>query len=507
MFFIVLGVLVLVHEFGHFIVAKLTGMKVHEFAFGFGPILLRLFKRGGTEYTIHAIPAGGFVRIAGMDPGEDMAVEGGFNTKPIWKRALVIFAGPFMSLVLGYIVLLMMGFVWGIGVTGTAIYKLPEASPAAVAGMQKGDVIVSVDGKRVYDGYELRKTINGGTGKITTVVAERKGEQKTFRIKPIIVSIRKIGVMLDDSKQVIRQVADGSVAAKAGLRKGDVISSVENAKGGGTNVIVKRNGKGKDQKLNVKSEITDLDSFKRIGVVLCDLKTTVTQVQAGSPAAKAGLLKGDVLVSVDGKKTPTSDDFEQVLSTSEKPVSTLVVDRRGKQITFEVRPKLFQRSIARQIGIILNQKMVYTRLFKQKTKETGNTVYTNLFGGIKIGTVETYRFTADTIQGLFSKQIKNAGGIVAIGVVTGQAVKSGIQSIFFLLAMLSISLAVINLVPLMVLDGGHLLLLLIEKIRGKPLDPQKWYLVQSVGLFIIIGLAVFMVGYDLSRLDMWSNFK
>lgn len=505
MFFIVLGVLVLVHEFGHFTVAKLTRMKVHEFAFGFGPILLRLFKRGGTEYTIHAIPAGGFVRIAGMDPGEDVDVEGGFNTKPIWQRALVIFAGPFMSLVLGYLVLLMMGFVWGIDITGTTVDKLPETSPAAAAGMQKGDVVVSVDGKRVYDGYELRKTINGGTGKITTVVAERKGEQKTFRIKPIIVSIRKIGVMLDDPKLVIKQIADGSVAARAGLQKGDVISSIKSAKNGGTNVIVKRNGKS--ETLLVKSEITDLDSYKKVGVVLYDLKTTVTRVQTGSPAAKAGLHKGDVLVSVDGEKTPTSGDFEQILSTSEKPVSTVVVERGGKQITFEVSPKLFQQSIARQIGIILNQKTVYTRLFKQKAKETGNTVYTNLFGGIKIGTVETYRFTADTIQGLFSKQIKNAGGIVAIGVVTGQAVKSGIESIFFLLAMLSISLAVINLVPWPVLDGGHLIYLLIEKIRGKPLDPKKWYAIQSIGLFIIIGLAIFMVGYDLSRLDMWSNLK
>jgi len=504
-FIVLLGVLVLFHEFGHFVMAKLFRMKVYEFAFGFGPVLARLFKRNETEYTIHAIPAGGFVRIAGMDPGEEGNVEGGFNSKPIWQRALVIFAGPFMSLILGYLVLLMMGFVWGINVQNTTIENVPDDTPAKAAGIREGDTIIAVDGKPVADGYHLRKAINRSQGDTITIDVKRNGKIEKLRVKPQVISIRKIGVELVDTEPKIKQVKDGSIADKAGLRAGDIIFSIESTGRNKTDITVKRNEN--NEKLHVNAEITDLESFSKIGAELYELKTTVKRVPEGSPADVAGLRKGDVLVSLNSTKIPDSGTLEQVLSVTDKPETTLVVDRNGKQVELKVKPKVIVPAIAKQIGVRLEYKNVYTRLVGPEQKEDGKKAYTNLLGGIKLGTIETYRWTSDTIQGLFSKQIKQAGGVIAIGAITGKAVAAGAYNVFFLLAMLSITLAVINLIPWPILDGGHLLFLFIEKIRGKQLEPSKWNAIQLAGLVVIIGLAVFLVGYDIARIDMWSNLK
>lgn len=488
-FIALLGVLVLFHEFGHFAIAKLFRMKVYEFAFGFGPVLARLFKRGETEYTIHAVPAGGFVRIAGMEPGEEGDVEGGFNSKPIWQRALVIFAGPFMSLVLGYLVLLMMGFVWGFNISGTTIKELPDNSPAKAAGIKVGDVVVAVDGKQVSDGYEMRKTINRSQGSLINIDVRRNGQIEAIQVKPQVINLRKIGAELDDSIPTIKQVKEGSIAAGAGLREGDVISSINEPVNNTTNIGIKRNGAEKE--IRVSAEITSLDSLKKIGAELYELKTTVKRVPDGTPAADAGLRQGDVIVSLNGAKITHSGNFEQVLSVAENPESTIVVARNGNLKELKIIPKVVIPDIGKQIGVLLSNE----------------TVRTSLLGGIKLGTIETYRWTTDTVQGLFSKQIKQAGGVIAIGAITGKAVASGTASVFFLLAMLSITLAVINLIPWPILDGGHLLFLFIEKIRGKRLEPNKWNAIQLAGLAVIIGLAVFLVGYDIARIDMWSNLK
>jgi regulator of sigma E protease len=203
-FALLLGVLVVVHEFGHFTMARWMRMKVYEFAFGFGPVLKRLFVRNGTEFNIRVVPLGGFVRIAGMDPGESEEVEGGFNTKPIWQRALVIFAGPFMSLVLGYVVLTMMGFFWGLDVNTSAVADVTKGTPAAKAGLLKGDVVVAVNGRRIDDGwvvnkliglksgdgYLLRRAILGSRGKTLDLTVVRGSEQRVLPLLRGLIRFR-----------------------------------------------------------------------------------------------------------------------------------------------------------------------------------------------------------------------------------------------------------------------------------------------------------------------------
>jgi regulator of sigma E protease len=149
---------------------------------------------------------------------------------------------------------------------------------------------------------------------------------------------------------------------------------------------------------------------------------------------------------------------------------------------------------ARQLGVQLNSYKVGR----------------GIVGGLKYGSIETVRWASDTVEGLFSKQIKNAGGIVAIGYATSNAVgsqKNAVEAVFFLLAQLSLGLAVLNLIPWPVLDGGHIVYLLVEKIRGRKLAPSTWYAIQSAGLVIIVMLAIFMVGYDVLRIGKWTGLQ
>jgi len=330
----ILGVLVFFHELGHLWAAKLSRMRVYEFAFGFGPVLVRLGRRGDTDYSIRSVPLGGFVRIAGMDPGEE-DVEDGFHSKAAWKRALVIAAGPFMSLVLGYVVFLLIGFVWGFAtdIPTNKVYMVQKGSPAAEAGLQKGDIIYAIDGRRVTDGRQVTKAIRSSEGRQLTIQVKR----------------------------------------------------------GGKFIVVKASAK---------------------------------------------------LQKLEGKKV-------WLLGFTPEPVM-------------------------RRAGVVES---------------------------IKKGTILTANVVIGIVRTLFSHRItQDVGGIVMIGYVTGEMVKEGAYSVLFELAMLSLMLGVLNLLPIPVLDGGHLLYLLIEKIRGRRLDPQTWQAVQGAGLVFLILVVIAVFFLDISRL-------
>jgi len=333
---LLLGVLVVVHEFGHYAVSRLAGMKVHEFAFGFGPIIARLFRRGDTEFNIRIVPLGGFVRIAGMEPGED-DVAGGFNSAPVWHRLLVVLAGPFMSLVLGYIVFLAIGFIWGFAADtpSTRVDMVRAKTPAARVGLRPGDVIVAINGKPLTNGGEMLKIIRSSAGKELTL-AIRRGD------RPVI--------------------------------------------------------------LRVTPELGSIPGLK----------------------GKVG-----------------------------------------------------------QIGFVPDIPMVHTGVIES----------------VKRGTIRTFQIAAGIVTTIFSKKIAtDVGGLVFIGYMTGEMVKAGPEAVIFELGALSVMLGILNLIPWPVLDGGHIVYLALEKIRGKRLEPERWYAVQMVGLAVLVALAVFLVYYDISRI-------
>ena len=171
--------LVVAHELGHFLAAKAAGMRVEEFAVGFGPGKWTVFRRGGTEYNIRPIPAGGFVRIAGMDPAEE-PVPDGFNAQSVWKRMGVIFAGPLASFLFGYLIFCSIGMTAGLPVGKPTVVSIQPGSPAEKAGLKPGDRFVEIAGKRIETGEEMMREIRSRPGQKFKVVVERDGRLVTL---------------------------------------------------------------------------------------------------------------------------------------------------------------------------------------------------------------------------------------------------------------------------------------------------------------------------------------
>jgi regulator of sigma E protease len=183
-----LGVLIIVHEGGHFLIARLSGMRVDRFSIGFGPTLLS-FKRGETIYQIAAIPLGGFVQIAGLNPGEEGIASDdprAYPNRPVWQRLATIFAGPGTNYVFAAVIVVISCLVWGVPVAGKApiVGVIHEGKPAAVAGMQQGDELISIDGKPVTDTQQVAPLINASQGRPVTVQLVRDGQPKSVVVTP-----------------------------------------------------------------------------------------------------------------------------------------------------------------------------------------------------------------------------------------------------------------------------------------------------------------------------------
>ncbi|HEX3000504.1 MAG TPA: RIP metalloprotease RseP [Armatimonadota bacterium] len=198
-FIIVLGLAVLLHEFGHFAAAKAMGVRVLEFAFGFPPKLFTLFERNGTQYSVCALPIGGYVKLAGQEPGEE-AGEDGFNSKPVWKRILIIFAGPFMNFVLAAIIFIGMGLTGGVpvGEPNASISGVMSGQPAESAGFKPGDQIVAIDGRPVNMDAML-ETVRGSANKPMTITVKRDQQNVDLHVTPL----PKSGA---DAKQPVGQI-------------------------------------------------------------------------------------------------------------------------------------------------------------------------------------------------------------------------------------------------------------------------------------------------------------
>lgn len=180
----VFGLLIFIHEFGHFIVAKAVGIKVHEFSLGFGPRLIGV-SRGETRYNLRLLPLGGFVRMAGMDPEEkEEDEERGFNKKPIWQRVLVIVAGPLMNFLLAAVLLALILYAQGYPVPTTTVSRLVPGQPAEKAGLQPGDRILAIDGRPVGDWDQLSRMIGERPGKKIILSVERGGRQREIALIP-----------------------------------------------------------------------------------------------------------------------------------------------------------------------------------------------------------------------------------------------------------------------------------------------------------------------------------
>lgn len=423
-FLFVLGVLVFVHELGHFLVARWHGVRVITFSLGFGPKIAK-FNRGGTEYCVSIIPLGGYVKLAGETVEENRSGEPDeFLSKSKWVRFQVYIAGPLMNILLAIVVLagvLAQGADVPLAATSAPVIgSIADDSPAAVAGLQVGDRIVSADGRDVDTWEDLEIEVVLKAGRELSLLVARGDGQVSISVTPDSVGRYELG-----------DIGIGPVQ-----------------------------------------------------------RPQVRQVNPGSPAERAGFQPNDVLLAVGDRRGPShSEVIERIQASAERPLQ-MVVERAGAEVPLTVTPE--GNEGAGMIGVILSEAET-RRIDPSLAQAFQMSLEQNWESTLLIGR---------TLRGLFTTEtpVRQLMGPVAIAEMSGTAASIGLVALFNLMAMISLNLGLVNLMPVPVLDGGHIAILAVEGIARRDLSLRVKERILTAGAVMIVLLMVTVIFNDISRL-------
>jgi len=439
-FLVVLGVLVVFHELGHYAVARLCGVKVLRFSVGFGRIVWsRRFGPDRTEWALSSIPLGGYVKMA--DEREDaLASEDlprAFNRQGVGKRFAIVAAGPIANLLLA--VLLFAGtFVAGVPGQLAVLAPPPAGSPAAAAGFADRDRVVAVEGEGVATLQELRWRIVKAQGRGSVAVdVEREDGSRASRTLSLA--------------SMTAADWEGNPLAVLGLRPD-------------------------------------------LGAPIVD------QVTPGKPADAAGVRAGDRIVSVDGRAARSPSDVAS--ATNAKPGSPIVfrIRRGGDEFDATVVPEA-QDQGGRRIGLAGLRLKADPEVVARVT----TTVRSNPVDAVAAGVRKTWELSAFTLRMLGrmitgDASLKNLSGPITLADYAGQSAQAGVLTFVGYLALISISLGVLNLLPIPLLDGGHLLYYLAEIVLGRPVSDRAFEVGQRIGMALLAMLMTLALVNDVSRL-------
>lgn len=424
---VLIGVMILIHELGHFWAARAFDVKVEVFSFGFGPRLFG-YRRGETDYRFSLILFGGYVKMAGEQPGEQETDDPrALSHKPRWQRLVIAVAGPFMNIVLAIAVLTglyMVSYEKVLNPDGAVVGHVTADSPAAKAGIQAGDKIVRLDGKDNPD-WEDIVTKEIESGKPMNVTIERNGHRFPVNLTPVM-----------DEKEGL---------GSAGWEGQDVIQ--------------------------------------------------VASVSEGEPAAAAGLQKGDVLVKVNGMPLHSHYTLPEVIRRSDGKPATIEYVRNGVHHVVTIKPIYGNpdgTSMRWMIGVRLEIKLNIqkTRLpFPAALRESlvQNRKNASLIFEFLRGILE-HRMSA-----------RNLSGPIGIAVYATEAAHQGASAFLQLMSVVSLNLAIFNLLPIPILDGGVILTLLIEMVRGRDLSLDVKEAMLKVGFVFLMMLVVFVIYNDIAK--------
>ena len=449
-FVIVIGILILIHELGHFIVARLTGVGVERFSIGFGPVLLR-WRGRETEYCLSAVPMGGYVKMM----GEENPLEGGggaapfdpaksFALKPLPVRFLIVFAGPGMNFVLAALIFSVVLATVGRPVWPPVVGRVAEGSPAAAAGLMTGDVVTRVDGRPVLHWEDLDRAVAESHGRPLVLTVRRGATEQTLSVTPRQTTVRD---------PIFRDPKDA-------------------------------------WELGAGPKLTP-----QIG-----------SVNPGSPAEAADLRVGDLVVAVAGQAVFTPDELMLAIQKRGGQTFDVTVEREGRPVSLTVTATTVREKgpggqdveIGR-IGVGILTRVVRYEAYDPLT-------------AVAYGWVKTWDMTVLTAKGLWkivSRQMdsSNIGGPIQIAAEAGRQAKEGIASLAVFTAIISVNLALLNLLPVPMLDGGHLFFFVIEAVMGRPLSLKKREAAQQLGFVLLMLLMVFALYNDLVRIDAFRIFK
>src|ERR1700678_1777886 len=402
---LVLGIMIFVHEWGHFMAAKLAGVRVDVFSFGFGPRLFGV-KRGDTDYRLSALPFGGYVRMAGDNPLEERTGAGyEFLSRPRWQRAIIAIAGPVMNFLLALVIL--WGIFWRLGI------------PSPVYEHQSADVVA------------------------------------------VPLSMPGTGLQAGD-----RIVAVNSVPTPTWKK---VYSEVEKAKPGSfVTLTVQRNNASQSVTVNIPEHLTSFDNL----LGYASLPPVIAEVDGGTPADRAGMKPGDAIIAMNGKPVVTWQQLVDGVHSSGGHSIQFQIRRSGEQLTLDITPM-------------------------QGTDLDGQPVWQAAVAS----PVSGIRQIGQVLVGLFSGKvsIRQLAGPVGIARISGEAAKRGLPTLLEFMAVISLNLGLLNLLPIPILDGGHILLLAIEGILRRDLSLAVKERFVQVGLVFLLGIFAFVMYSDILK--------
>jgi regulator of sigma E protease len=443
-FLVAISILVAVHEFGHYWVAKKLGFKVLRFSIGFGkPLLTRVGKDADrTEYCLAAIPLGGYVKLLDEREGDVAASElhRSFTRRPILQRVAVLLAGPAMNLLFAALLYAILAMV-GSDVVKPVVGQVRLDSPAAIAGLERGDRIVRVGDRKVEDTEELQIAL-------------------------------------------IRQFSDDGVIP----------------------LQVRRNGAERSLTLRVTEDRRALTEPGRLlpglgfDLATWNANTLVDSAPESSAGAHAGLRAGDRLVAVDGSPVANRNAFISAVRSSPGRDISIEVERKGERlrIVAAVPRVVDQGRVVGQLGISLGEGPQTWPPGLIETHRSGP------IDAVVSGVSKTWEMSALTVQMLWrmlTGQVspKNISGVVSIAEFAGISAYLGLTAYMAFLAIISVSLGVLNLMPVPLLDGGQVVYQAVEAIKGSPISERAQLLGQQVGIALLVVLMSLAFYNDISR--------
>ncbi|MFC3033920.1 sigma E protease regulator RseP [Pseudoalteromonas fenneropenaei] len=440
-FILALGILVTVHEYGHFWVARKAGVKVLRFSIGFGKPLIKWYDKLGTEYVIALIPLGGYVKMLDGRVEEVSAQEHhlAFNNKPVSRRIAIVAAGPIANFLFAIIALAAM-YMIGVQSVKPVVGEVTPASRAAAANLSSQDLILSVNEQVVTDWQDVNFALMAALGE-SQLVLKVKDAHNALQIRQVYIQ----GWKLDQQ---------------------------------------------------------DVPPLQSLGITPFRpaITTEVAQVGSQSAAEQAGIMVGDRLLAVNGEAFSDWFDFVKVIKNSPEQPLTLQVARNNQTLDLVATPSAQTDNDGNRIGVL----GVAPRMENWPTEYIETRHYGPLdsivLGGQKTWELITLSF--DMIGNLLTGQVsvKNLSGPVGIAVGAGNSVSYGLVAFLSFLALISVNLGVFNLLPLPVLDGGHLMYYIIELIRKKPVSEKTQELGFKLGAMLLLALTCFALMNDVARL-------
>ena len=446
-FLVLLGVLVTIHEFGHFIVARMCKVHVQRFSVGMGPVFYKKYDKHGTEFALSAVPLGGYVSMitnklieAEPESVKDLTEEqlkNTFDSKPKWQRASIMFAGPLANFLLA--IFIFAGLIMSNGPVATLVD--PQEVPVIIDVTNKEQNISSKSSFRPND-------------KILSINNKQIRSQKDFSLELLTYA----GYSGDMNFSVMRTAeSDPTIIT---LTVNNFLSSKES----------------QENPVGYLAKYLEVDiGFKNNPII--------GNVFDQSAAYKAELKPGDLVLEIDGKDINFAEDIGSAVRPNPNTILEFKIQRNDEILYIPVN--IESQDSFGVLGVSFRESR-------------------NLFEALSIGVYETYNLSIKTLQ-LIGKMIsgnvgtENLSGPIGIAQMAGNTAQAGIAPFIYLMGLLSISLAVLNLLPIPVLDGGQLTLLGVEAVRGKPLPEKAENIIYTGGAVLVIMLMIFAVFNDVAR--------